>query len=104
MPHGREKDVVYLDVLDEDYPFGLNLFTCSNPNSAKAVQAVVEQVMHVFEKLFDLSIATTPRLRQYLRNCTQTMVVNPGYTMADLPLLLLDEHCRKKLIANVTNP
>src|SRR6266567_2696549 len=59
--------------------------------------------MHVFEKLFDLSPATTPRLRQYLRNCTQTLIVNPGYTMADLPLLLLDEHCRKKLIANVTN-
>src|SRR6266567_1851855 len=59
--------------------------------------------MHIFEKLFDLSPATTPRLRQYLRNCTQTLIFNPSYTMADMPSLLLDENCRKKLTANVTN-
>src|SRR6266487_1941005 len=101
LPPEREKDVIYLDIADEDYPFGLNLFTCSNPNSAKAVQVVVDKVMHIFDKLFDLSPATTPRLRQYLRNCTQTLIVNPCFTMADMPLLLLDEHCRKKLLANV---
>src|SRR6266487_2777438 len=104
LPSEREKDVIYLDITDEDFPFGLNLFTCSNPNSAKAVQIVVDKVMHIFEKLFDLSPASTPRLRQYLRNCTYTLIANPGYTMADMPFLLLDEHCRKKLIANVVTP
>src|SRR2546429_8146482 len=51
----REDDVILLDIGDEDYPFGLNLFECSNSKSAKAVQIVVDQVMHVFEKLFDVS-------------------------------------------------
>ena len=27
----QEKDVILLDIAQEDYPFGLNLFTCSNP-------------------------------------------------------------------------
>ena len=103
LPACREQDVIHLDITDEDYPFGLNLFTCRNPTSAKAVQIIVDKVMHIFEKLFDLSPATTPRLRQYLRNCTQTLIVNPSYTMAEMPLLLLDEHCRNKLLANVVN-
>lgn len=102
IPREREKDVVLLDIMDEDYPFGVNLFTCSNPNSAKAVQEVVDQVMHVFEKIFGVG-QDTPMILEYLYNCTATLVANPGYTMADIPLLLTDEQCRRKLVANVTD-
>ena len=56
--------------------------------------------MHIFEKLYDVS-RQTPRMAQFLRNCTYTLVANPGYTMADIPLLLQDEQCRRKLVANV---
>src|SRR5947207_3159401 len=28
VPANREKDVILLDIADEDYPFGLNLFAC----------------------------------------------------------------------------
>src|SRR5439155_178758 len=99
----REEKVILLDIADEDYPFGLNLFACSNPKSSKAVQYVVDQVMHIFEKLFDVDRAT-PLLTEYLRNCTHTLVVNPGFTMAEIPKLLLDEACRNKLVANVSDP
>jgi hypothetical protein len=99
----RENDVILLDIGDEDYPFGLNLFECSNPKSTKVVQIVVDQVMHVFEKLFDVS-RQTPRMSQYLRNCTYTLIANPGSTMAEIPLLLEDGQCRKRLVENVTNP
>jgi len=96
----NEKDVILLDISDEDYPFGLNLFTCSNLNSAKAVQGVVDQVMHVFDKLLGVS-HDTPLILQYLRNCTYTLIANPGYTMAEIPLLLTDKNCRQQLVANV---
>ena len=98
----REKDVIFLDIADEDFPFGVNLFSCSNPSSLKAVQYVVDQVMHIFDKLFDVD-SSTPLLSEYLRNCTHTLVVNPGYTMADIPLLLLNSECRKKLVSGVTD-
>jgi hypothetical protein len=98
-----KQDVIYLDIAEEDYPFGLNFFTCDNPKSAKAVQKVVDQVIHIFEKLFDIT-RTTPLLIQYLRNCTHTLVVNPGYAMADIPVLLRNKACRRKLVANVTDP
>lgn len=103
IPDTRENDVISLDIADEDFPFGINLFTCSNPKSSKAVQYVVDQVMHIFDKLFDVDRAT-PLLSEYLRNCTHTLVVNPGFTMADIPLLLLDATCRKKLVAGVSDP
>ena len=99
----QEKDVILLDIAQEDYPFGLNLFTCSNPHSIKAVQEVVDQVRHIFEKLLGVS-TDTPLILEYLYNCTYTLVVNPGYTMADIPLLLSDSRCRQKLVANVTDP
>ncbi len=99
----RLDDVILLDITDEDYPFGLNIFECPNPQSPKEVQKVVDLVMHIFEKLYDVS-RSTPRIAQYLRNCTYTLVANPGYTMADIPLLLTDEDCRRLLVRNVTDP
>src|SRR5437588_7034010 len=98
----KEEKVILLDIADEDYPFGVNLFACDNPKSAKAVQYVVDQVMHIFDKLFDVD-RSTPLITEYLRNCTHTLIVNPGYTMADIPLLLLDDQCRKKLVSGVTD-
>src|SRR3989440_11921574 len=103
IPDTREKDVIYLDIADEDFPFGVNLFACDNPSSLKAVQYIVDQVMHIFDKLFEVD-RSTPLLAEYLRNCTHTLVVNHGYTMAEIPMLLLNGACRKKLVANVTDP
>jgi hypothetical protein len=100
LPSDREKDVILLDVADEDYPFGLNLFECPNLNSTRAVQIVVDQVMHIFEKLLKVS-EETQLILEYLINCTITLVANQGYTMAEIPLLLTNKNCRQKLVANV---
>src|SRR5712692_310202 len=78
-----EKDVIFLNIADYEYPFGLNLFACDNPQDLLAVQRTVDQVMYIFEKLFDLTVQTTPLMAQFLYNSTQTLIVNPGYTMAD---------------------
>src|SRR6266568_2634628 len=99
----REDDVILLDIQDEDHPFGVNIFECPNPQSPTAVQKIVDLVMHIFEKLYDVS-RQTPRMAQFLRNCTHTLVANPGYTMADIPLLLQDEQCRSKLVTQVKDP
>src|SRR5436853_2090128 len=50
MPEDRLKDVIYLNVSDEDHVFGLNPFTCDNPQSYAATQKVVDLVVHIFEK------------------------------------------------------
>lgn len=102
LPASREKDVIYLDIADYAAPFGVNLFACSDPTSPIEIQRTVDQVMHIFEKLYDVG-RDTPLLLEYLRNCTHTLIANPGMTMAEIPLLLLHEQCRKQLVANVTD-
>lgn len=100
VPDRRVKDVIYLDITDYRSPFGLNLFACSDLTNPIEVQKTVDQVMHIFERLFEIT-RTTPLIIQYLRNCTHTLIANPGYTMADIPLLLRNKACRHKLIARV---
>ena len=100
LPDRRMKDVIYLDITDYHYPFGLNLFECSDLTDPVEVQKTVDQVMHIFERLFEVT-RTTPLIIQYLRNCTHTLIANPGYTMADIPLLLRNKECRSKLVAKV---
>jgi hypothetical protein len=102
LPAHREHDVILLDLSDVEYQFGLNLFVCNDLGSPLAVQYVVDQVMHVFAKLFGVT-HETPLILEYLRNCTYTIVQNPGYTMAEIPALLLDSTFRKKLVANLTD-
>ncbi len=98
----HEDDVILLDITDYHYPFGINLFSCSDPTNPLEVQKIVDQVFHVFEKLLGVS-QETQLILEYLYNCTATLIANPGYTMADIPLLLQDEACRRKLVANVTD-
>src|SRR5712692_7301980 len=62
----RLDDVILLDITEKDYPFGLNLFECHDPTDSVEVQKIVDLVMHIFEKLYDVS-RQTPRMAQYLR-------------------------------------
>ena len=102
LPDRRVKDVIFLDITDYHYPFGLNLFACSDITNPLEVQKIVDKVRHIFEKLLGVS-TDTPLILEYLLNCTHTLIANPGYTMADIPLLLTDEACRRKLVTHVTD-
>lgn len=95
--------VIFLELANYQYPFGLNLFTCADLSNPLEVQKTVDQILHIFEKLLGVS-QDTPLILEYLYNCTYTLVANPGYTMADIPMLLQNEQCRRQLVAQVTDP
>jgi len=97
-----EDKVIYLDINDYEHPFGLNVFTCPDLTDPFEVQKTIDKVEHIFEKLLGVS-TETPLILEYLLRCTQTLIANPGYTMADIPLLLADSRCRQHLVANVTD-
>ena len=103
LPSNHEQDVILLDITDEEHPFGLNLFECSNPTNDSAIMKPLRQVLHAFEKAYDIN-PTTPLMYDLLYKTAYVLIANPGYTMIDIPLLLTDEICRKKLVANVTDP
>ena len=100
LPPARKKDVILLDPTDAAWPFGLNLFSCSNPHDPLTVELAVNQITHVFEKIFGMSYET-PRLAQFIRTIAYTLV-GTEYTICEIPYLLQDKNFRERVVANTT--
>ncbi|HLW02687.1 MAG TPA: zinc-ribbon domain-containing protein [Ktedonobacterales bacterium] len=96
----KEEKVIYLDLAETQYYFGLNLFACPDPTSDDEITKTVSQVAHVFEKSFGVSMSDTPRIYDYLFNGAYTLIANPGYTLLDIPLVFTND-LRQKLLATV---
>ncbi|MGE0229256.1 MAG: type IV secretory system conjugative DNA transfer family protein [Dehalococcoidia bacterium] len=103
IPQEREHDVILLDAADTEFPFGLNLFECSDLGDRALVGRVATQAVEVFEKLWG-ETSWGPQLAQVLRNCAYTMVENQGYTLTEVRRLLTDDEFRARLVANLTLP
>ncbi len=103
VPEDRLDDVILLDPLDEHYAFGLNLFACKNPQSRKQISRTINYVLQVFGKLFtesgDLQDAVT--MYDTLLNTIILLVYNQAYTLAEVPLLLVNRDAAAKLIDNI---
>lgn len=108
LPVHREKDVILLDLLDTEYAFGLNLFQCSDPKNKQEVSRISSYVMQVFAKLFTDSgdlLKDAPQMAETLQNAIPVLLAhqNPHMTMAEIPLLLMDETARAKLLVPLNN-
>lgn len=109
LPPYREKDVILLDPLDDYYAFGLNLFQCNNPQDQKEVSRVNSAIMSIFAKLFTESgdlFTEAPTMAETLQNVLPVLFAqqHPHMTMAEIPLLLMDETARLKLLEPLTEP
>lgn len=102
LPKERENDVVYLRLDSVETPFGLNLYECPDPTDTLAIERTADRVMHVWERVFGIT-TDTPLLLDYMRVCAQTIVANPGYTMVEIPRLLMDKPFRDSLLTHVTD-
>ena len=102
IPESRKNDVILFDPSDIDYPLGLNVFECPDISDPRLVDLVCSEVVGTFKKLYQEFWG--PRLEDILRHATLTVLYNPGATMLDLHLILIDEVYRKKLLKNVSDP
>src|SRR5262249_39658906 len=102
IPRHRLNDVIYLDVEDYEYPFGLNLFEVPHQRTIRTMAAIASFISHLWETIWN-SGTETPRLMQNLRAVTRTLTSNPGSSFADIPLLYSNEEVRARLVANVDN-
>src|SRR5205814_10117822 len=92
IPKERQDDVYVLDPTDKTHAFGINLFSCLDPASLRARSDSYAQAEHIFSKLF-----ANPQTAQldillslYLPNVLYPLMVNQGYTILEILLLLLD--------------
>jgi hypothetical protein len=108
--HVTENDVILLDIADYHYPFGLNLFTCSDPTDLGDVSRASDKVMHVFKKLWGkggivVEDAWGVLLEEILGNATMTFLEYSqyeAYTMAEIPLLLEDKNFRNHIVQKLS--
>jgi len=104
IPPHRADDVIYFDPSFIDRPMGMNLLDYDQ-NYPEQKSFVVNELMSIFNKLFDMKTAGGPMFEQYFRNATLLVMDDPatGNTLLDISRVLADENYRRLKLARCKN-
>jgi RNA polymerase subunit RPABC4/transcription elongation factor Spt4 len=102
LPEERVKNTYLLDMEDEAFPFGVNLFAAKKSRSAIEEAQAVDRVMHVFEVVWG-DVLKQQNLPRYLRAATLTLLQNNGSTLVKMSDLFLDDGYRARLLKQVSD-
>jgi hypothetical protein len=102
LPKNRVNDVILFDPGDTDYPMGLNLFECPDPNDAKLVDRVCSEIVLTFKKLFPDFWG--PRMEDLIRHSVLTLIATPDCTLIDMLPLLTSDEARRKYVVRSNDP
>lgn len=103
VPAQRLGDTFLLDMEDEAYPFGINLFNTTKFKTSLERAQAVERNMHIFEVLWP-EVTHQQYVPLYLPNAVQVFLDNPGKTLVDMLRFFQDDGFRAGLLRNVTDP
>jgi len=103
VPYDRLKDTYLLDMEDEAYPFGVNLFSTGSLKTSLERAGTVERILHVFQVLWP-EVATQQYLPMFLPNTIQVFLDNPGKTLVDMIRFFRDDAFRAAMLQNVKDP
>ncbi len=103
IPPEREKDVIVFDPSDTSRPVGLNMLEFFNPDQKTLV---INEMINIFDKLYDLKKTGGPIFEQYMRNTLLLMMedVESGNSLMEVAKVLADENFRKYKLSKATNP
>ncbi|MCF7907000.1 TraM recognition domain-containing protein [Patescibacteria group bacterium] len=103
IPKNRAEDVIVFDPSDISRPLGLNMLEY-NSNEQKTF--VINEVMNIFDKLYDLRQTGGPMFEQYFKNACHLIMDDPasGSTLMEVPKVLADEDFRKYKLSKCTTP
>jgi hypothetical protein len=95
VPRHRADDVIYFSPADSDRPMGLNLFEYDERYPEQKT-FVVNEMLKIFDKLYDLKSTGGPMFEQYMRNAMILVMDDPasGSTLMEIPRVLSDEKFR----------
>ena len=92
-----------LDITDETYPFGFNIFACRDIKVSRERNITRNRVANIFDKIWP-SENRGLLLPMLLQNVTETIIEHAAtMTMADIPALLLDEAFRAEKVRKLNN-
>ena len=92
-----------LDMEDEDYPFGVNVFAHRPFKTSIEHEQAINRITHIFE-VFWPQVMEQQNLPLYVQTAIIALLANPGTTLVDMRRFLTDQAFRNKLLANVSDP
>lgn len=100
IPEHRVDDVILLDPCDRDRAVGLNLLECTGPYRDMQINFVINELIAMIEKLYDMKICGGPMFELYFRGALQLIMadsLNPG-TLVDLSAVFEHKAYREMML------
>lgn len=104
VPRERAEDVIYFDPADSERPMGLNMLEY-DPAHPEQKTFVINEMLKIFDKLYDLKTTGGPMFETYMRNAILLLMEHPesGMTLMDIPRVLADEEYRNFKLSHCRN-
>ncbi len=105
VPAERADDVILFNPADTNKPIGLNLLEYDE-NYPEQKTFVINEMIKIFDKLYDLKTTGGPMFEQYMRNAMLLIMDDPtsGSTLIEISRVLSDAEFRKYKISKCKNP
>jgi len=106
VPARRADDVVLIDFTDLEHAVGINFLETSGPHKQMLTNFVANEILRIFDRLYDLRQTGGPIFEQYMRASLMLLMDNEfeGGTLVEVPLLFEDSDFRQSLIEHCGNP
>jgi len=102
VPKERAEDVIFFDPSDTARPLGINMLEY---DTEEQKTFVINEMIAIFDKLYDLKATGGPMFEQYMRNTMLLLMDdkdNPA-TLLEIPRVLADSEYRKQKLTKVKN-
>lgn len=102
IPKERAEDVILFDPANTERPLGLNMLEFE---STEQKTFVINEMLAIFDKLYDLKATGGPMFEQYMRNAILLLMEDPdsGATLLEVPRVLSDESFRAFKLSKCQN-
>jgi hypothetical protein len=107
IPEERAGDVVLIDPCDPDFVAGINFLEIGEGRFRHMrMNFVVNELISIFDRLYDLRVTGGPMFEQYMRGALILVLDSRvgGATLMDVPLVFEDKSFRSFLLENCDNP
>lgn len=104
IPKERAEDVIYFDPGDVSRPMGLNMLEF-DPRYPEQKSLIVNELLEIFNKLFNMSVAGGPMFEQYFRNAAMLVMEDPdsGSTLLEIQRVFADKTFREYKLSKSKN-
>lgn len=105
IPPERIDDVIYFDPAYTARPMGLNMLEY-DPRFPEQKIFVINELLAIFNKLFDMKVAGGPMFEQYFRNACGLVMEDPtsGSTLLEIGRVMSDKAFRDMKLTRCKNP